>query len=165
MPSISTQYTPFESLLFLQSIARNGADSSIFPTISRSLNTSQLVQSDEKYDAQRLAPEALKTLYEELIDEEQDGTLVSVHVNHAGSESDSQKNGFSAPLEGPSGDDDTTAKASQIADRFYWRYKERIIQELKDEEKKYQTLVVEIKSLEEEVSDSRKREEELSTLR
>ncbi|ERF73864.1 hypothetical protein EPUS_05876 [Endocarpon pusillum Z07020] len=158
MPSISTQYTPFESLLFLQSIARNGADFSIFPTISLSLNTNRLVQSDEKYDAQRLAPEALKSLYDELINVE-DVTSAAVNESHSGGESISQNNSLSAPLEDSGRDNGTAAKASQIADRFYSRYKERIIQELTDEEKKYQTLVVEIKSLEDENSDARKPEE------
>ena len=161
MPSISTQYSPFESLIFLQSIARNGADSSALSTISRSLNSNQFVTNSANYDANRLAPEALKSLFDGLAKAEEDVTSLPVSGDNVGEAIDMRKPNLPVSLASPGRVASEAAKASHMVDRFYARYKERMIQEIKDEEKEYQALVAGIQTLEDGTNGEKKLDEAL----
>ncbi|EGD93629.1 hypothetical protein TESG_01170 [Trichophyton tonsurans CBS 112818] len=66
MPSLSS-YTPFESLLFFQSLATLKSRPDSFAPVSELLRNNPFIQQDVKYDANRLSPQALEELYTTLL--------------------------------------------------------------------------------------------------
>jgi hypothetical protein len=71
MPAIANS-TPFESLLFFQSVARHGTDADTLADISETLNRHKFIREDGNYSPSRLQPEALKGLYNTVVDAERE---------------------------------------------------------------------------------------------
>src|SRR2546429_9638753 len=81
MPAIAT-YTPLESLLFFQSVARHGADADTLAEVSETLNRNKFIREDGNYSPSRLQPEALKGLYNTLVEaEREDRTGIDASLN------------------------------------------------------------------------------------
>ncbi|KAA8650757.1 hypothetical protein EYZ11_008282 [Aspergillus tanneri] len=157
MPPLSA-YTPFESLLFFQSLAALDARPADFVSISDRLRSNRFVRDNVAFDAGRLAPEALEDLYSTLMREGIDTTTTtSTHEpngRHEGSHGSNnpKKRKITSPR--PDGLVDKGIGHAGIAADFvthlYARYKELATKEIRNEEKKYNEIRDEIERLKQE---------------
>lgn len=137
MPPLSS-YTPFESLLFFQSLAACDTRPSSFAAISELLKANPFVRQDVTFDSGRLSVQALQDLYTTLTESNGDASFVA-------SETNPKKRKVAAPLH------DVNAHATIVPDlvpRLYAAYKERVTREIKQEEQRYQGIKEEITKLE-----------------
>ncbi|EYE97722.1 uncharacterized protein EURHEDRAFT_303732 [Aspergillus ruber CBS 135680] len=141
MPPLSA-YTPFESLLFFQSLASHDSCPSNFISISDLLRNNPFVRQNVAYDADRLSPEALEDLYTTLM---QDGleTAATGPNGHATDPSTNlKKRKISSPR--PDGLVDGVARHSYIVPELvahlYAKYKELVTREIRQEEKRYREI-------------------------
>ncbi len=154
MPSIAT-YTSLESLLFIQSVARYGADTESLAEISKSLSSNKFVCDDENYSPGRLRPEALKNLYTTLIYAEGEGKSAGagkLNGNATTNGSNPRKRKLSSPsppaIHDPSQDDERLITA--LVDKLYAEYKEQVIEEIRQDEEEHRRLQQEIAALQRE---------------
>ncbi|KAJ5484145.1 hypothetical protein N7539_005941 [Penicillium diatomitis] len=154
MPPLSA-YTPFESLLFFQTLAASKEPPANFTSISKSLNENPLVRQNVAFSAERLSPEALEDLYATLLRDGFDreacptGAYGRSPDNHGSNNLKKRK--ISSPR--PEGTMDGLSQATLIPDlvaRLYARYKELATQEIRDEEKRYNEIKGEIEQLQKE---------------
>ncbi|PGH23476.1 hypothetical protein AJ80_02430 [Polytolypa hystricis UAMH7299] len=146
MPSLSS-YTPFESLLFFQSLAAFETRPTSFASISELLKSNPFIQQDATYDTNRLSPQALEQLYNDLINEEvqqSDGKALSQSQNGHGS--DSPGNSKKRKIQHPSNIAHSTVVPNLVS-RLYARYKERVTKEIQEEERRYRVIKDEIRGL------------------
>ena len=145
MPPLSS-YTPFESLLFFQSLATCDTRPASFAAISELLKANPFVRQDVTFDAKRLDPQALEDLYTTLVTEglESRGGTTSTSGNHS-------PNPKKRKVAVPRLQDARTQHSTIIPDlvpRLYAAYKERVTQEIKQEEQRYREIKEEITKLE-----------------
>lgn len=151
MPSLAS-YTPFESLLFFQSLASLDSRPASFGPISEFLKNNQFVQQDAAFDVRRLAPEALEELYRSVVNEKP-----------GSGEASTPKDGRDAkgPVDQPSSpkkrklsptQDSVSHNSiiSKLVSRLYAKYKECVTAELRQGEKRYGELKDEVRKLEDE---------------
>jgi hypothetical protein len=154
MHSIAT-YTPLESLLFFQSVARHGADADSLTEISESLISNRFIREDGKYSPGRLQPEALRGLYTTVVDAERDertdkDASSNGHPTANGSNPRKRKlSPTSTPSSHTSPKDDERL-VTELVDRLYAQYKEQIVKEICQDEEKYEKLQREVTELENE---------------
>ena len=149
MPSIATQYTPFESFLFIHWIGGHGTESSAFLSASESLRTNHFVQTDKKYNRARLAPENLKILYDELNHARESDLSPLINGNNFEHKDDPRKRESSAARHHLNGSIDNEHYLARLVDELYIRYREDAVQEIKQQERQYQTLISELRQIEE----------------
>ncbi|PYI28530.1 hypothetical protein BP00DRAFT_258408 [Aspergillus indologenus CBS 114.80] len=155
MPPLSA-YTPFESLLFFQSLAALDARPASFATISDVLRNNSFIRQDAAFDAGRLAPEALEDLYSTLMREGVDSVgVVAAHEpngRHAESPTNPKKRKIMSPQpDGLSGKGSShTSLMPTLVSRLYARYKELVTREIRNEEKRYTEIRNEIEQLQKE---------------
>lgn len=150
MPPLSA-YTPFESLLFFQSLAALDTRPSNFAAISDVLRNNTFIRQNGAFDAARLTPEALEELYNTLIHEglgdaplpDQNG-----HRPDGSISSNPKKRKLTNPTEGTS----HTTVIPNLVSHLYARYKERVTKEIRSEEKRYKEIRDEIERLQKEES-------------
>lgn len=156
MPPLSA-YTPFESLLFFQSLAALDSRPTNFVSISDVLRNNPFVRQNGAFDAGRLAPEALEELYTTLIRDggnsadiisslEPNGRLVETNGANP------KKRKITSPR--PDGlVDKGMSHAAIIPDlvsHLYARYKELATREIRNEEVRYGEIQDEIERLQKE---------------
>ncbi|EPS28291.1 hypothetical protein PDE_03237 [Penicillium oxalicum 114-2] len=154
MPPLSA-YTPFESLLFFQTLAASNEPPANFTSISKFLSNNSLVRENVAFSADRLSPEALEDLYASLLRDGFDRDAISTGANgripdNYGS-NNFKKRKISSPR--PDGLPDGPSHATLIPDlvaRLYARYKELVTKEIRDEEKRYNAIKGEIEQLQKE---------------
>ena len=145
MPPLS-YYTPFESLLFFQSLATCDKRPASFAAISELLKANPFVRQDVTFDAKRLDPQALEDLYTTLVTEglESTGGIASIPENQS---SNPKKRKVAAPPLQDVGAQHSTI-IPDLVPRLYAAYKERVTQEIRREEQRYREIKEEITKLE-----------------
>ncbi|KAJ5133270.1 hypothetical protein N7526_004635 [Penicillium atrosanguineum] len=153
MPPLSA-YTPFESLLFFQSLATSDVRPASFATISSSLRNNPLVRQNVAFSADRLTVEALEDLYATLLRDGFDRDALAgpnVRPTESSGASNPKKRKISSPR--PEGLSDGVTHAvlvPELVSHLYARYKELVTKEIKDDEKRYTAIKDEIEHLKEE---------------
>ncbi|KAL2850562.1 hypothetical protein BJY01DRAFT_209814 [Aspergillus pseudoustus] len=156
MPPLSA-YTPFESLLFFQSLAALDKRPSSFISISDLLRNNKFVRENGASDAHRLSPEALEDLYTTLMRDglESPGSVSTLEPNghHPDSSSSNpKKRKITSPK--PDGlSDGGRGHAGFVPDlvsHLYARYKELVTKEIRSEEKRFKEIRDEIEQLQKE---------------
>ncbi|KAL4893096.1 Bromodomain-containing protein [Aspergillus ambiguus] len=151
MPPLSA-YTPFESLLFFQSLAAHDTRPANFLPISDLLRNNPFVRQHVGFDATRLAPEALEDLYATLMRDGPDLELNGGHVDGA-----NPRKRKIAPARPETFGDKGLNHATfvpGVVSHLYARYKELVTREIRNEEKRYQDIRDEIDRLQKEERDS-----------
>lgn len=154
MPPLST-YTPFESLLFFQSLATSDVRPANFASISTLLSNNPLVRQNVAFSADRLSPEALEDLYATLLRDGFDRDTANPGTNGRSPEtsgpSNPKKRKISSPR--PDGLADGLSHAvlvPELVAHLYARYKELVTKEIRDDEKRYNEIKTEIERLQRE---------------
>ncbi|GAD94571.1 predicted protein [Paecilomyces variotii No. 5] len=155
MPPLSA-YTPFESLLFFQSLAALDARPASFAAISDSLRSNAFIRQNGAFDASRLTPEALEELYNTLMQENLGDSRTNAaplpdqngHRPDGSPSSNPKKRKLTNPMAGSlvEGAAHTTVIPSLVS-HLYARYKERVTKEIRSEEKRYKEIRDEIDRL------------------
>jgi hypothetical protein len=143
-----TAYTPLESLLLFQSLAKYGEEPSAFSKISDLLKGNPLVRQAKTFDTGRLSPDALRELYLSLLKEDSSGEVGrNGALEQPGDEgqSISRKRKLQTP---PLPDVAQQAqRLPQLVKRLYARYIENITRLIREDEKKYQSLHQEVEEI------------------
>ncbi|KAF7594064.1 hypothetical protein BBP40_010201 [Aspergillus hancockii] len=159
MPPLSA-YTPFESLLFFQSLAALESRPTNFGSISDVLRNNPFIRQNVAFDAGRLAPEALEELYSTLIrDGGNSAEIISslepngLHVETNGANPKKRK--IASPR--PDGLADKGASHATIipdlVSHLYARYRDLVTKEIRNEEVRYKEINDEIERLQKEERD------------
>ena len=147
-------YTPFESLLFVQSLARLDARPSSFVPISNYLRENPFIRQDLDYSPDRLSPEALEDLYGRLMKDGSD--VVDRTDDSAGPSSPKRRKLSNLQTEKLSGGiGHHVALLPKLVSRLYAVYKDFVIKEIKNDETRYDGIKREIEQLQ------RKEQEEI----
>ncbi|KAI9042837.1 uncharacterized protein KD926_004902 [Aspergillus affinis] len=157
MPPLSA-YTPFESLLFFQSLAALDARPANFVSISNGLCNNRFVRENVAFDAGRLAPDALEDLYSTLT---RDGTDAVANISHGPNgrhdESPTAHNSKKRKISSPKPDALTekgiigqAGIVPEIVSHLYARYRDLVTKEIRNEERKYNEIRNELERLKEE---------------
>ncbi|TPX21725.1 hypothetical protein DIZ76_015687 [Coccidioides immitis] len=158
MPSLSS-YTPFESLLFFQSLAGLDKRPENFSSISDLLRTNPFIQQHAAFDINRLTPQALEELYADLVkgagggeisarkSPEQQLLLANGQQDGLGSPPSPKKRRLTPP--GGDGESHSTV-ISGLVSRLYARYKELVTKEIQEEERRYRDLNSELSKIQHE---------------
>ncbi|MCJ1230506.1 hypothetical protein MMC12_007180 [Toensbergia leucococca] len=147
----SSLYTPLETFLLFQSLQKLGADPSAFNNISESLKNDEFVQESESFNADRLQPDSLRTLYLALLKEELRNRAPR-NDNAAHGEvvpNNPRKRKLSTPPLETLGDAAGHRHLlPEIVSRLYFQYRGHAIKVIEEEERKYRLLHREIYEIE-----------------
>jgi hypothetical protein len=157
MPPLSA-YTPFESLLFFQSLATLGNRPINFASISDILRNNTFVRENVAFNADRLSPEALEDLYTTLMRDGLDGAGAVAPPGQNGVHPDGAQlsNPLKRKIASPRPDvlvDKGRSHASflpELVSHLYARYKELVTREIRNEERRYKEISDEIERLQKE---------------
>lgn len=158
MTSLSS-YTPLESLLLFQALQADGVTSIPFTKISEQLHGVPLVRNDPTFDSARLKPAALRDLYLGLLKEEARNDL------------ENGQHGFASPnskkRRAPTPSLPTVEEAAKhshlipkLIHRLYARYRDKMMDEIRAEERRYDALSQEIRDIESGKWDEKLRKEQ-----
>ncbi|KAM5454324.1 hypothetical protein MaudCBS49596_002341 [Microsporum audouinii] len=149
MPSLSS-YTPFESLLFFQSLATLKTRPDSFAPVSELLQNNPFIQQDVKYDASRLSPQALEELYSTLLADgfRSSDDEASDHSHGAQETSNLRKRKHAQTVQNGTTTRSHSAAMPDLVNKLYARYKERVTREIRREEQRYAEIKDEIRRLE-----------------
>ncbi|KAI9674283.1 MAG: hypothetical protein M1829_003830 [Trizodia sp. TS-e1964] len=163
----STAYTPLETLLLFQSLAKYGTEPRAFIEISDLMKGNPLIRNAETFDTGRLSPDALRELFLSLWEEESrshvlqnwdsgdDGNSLTRNL-----QSGSRKRKLSSPSPQSIYDDSKERKfLPWVVERLYARYRDGMIREIQQDEQKYNSLHREIREIEEGKWDERLRKQ------
>ncbi|KAI9804711.1 MAG: hypothetical protein M1825_001079 [Sarcosagium campestre] len=153
--SNSAAYTPLETLLLVQSLAKHGTETASFARVSELLRSNSFVRQSKSFDLARLAPDALKVLYDDLLSAEGSietagrGAGKDVGESGRGSSDSPKKRKLSSPPMAPLRESANHLQIMpQMIDRLYSRYREEAIREIRAEERRYDGLLRDIELLE-----------------
>ncbi|KAG6011578.1 hypothetical protein E4U54_008018 [Claviceps lovelessii] len=169
-------YTPLESLFLFQSLVTQGLDTEAFARISESLRNNALVRSDKSFDAARLAPDALQQLFLSLLRDEVQGetgraeatatattdgsalALVSASASASASSSSAAPASASPasrkrklgrpPLPSLREAYEHIDKVPLLLDRLYARYRDTVVRQIREDERRLSSIQREITVLE-----------------
>ncbi|KAI9804690.1 MAG: hypothetical protein M1833_006765 [Piccolia ochrophora] len=150
--SSATTYTPLETLLLFQSLAKHGTETNAFARISELLRGNSLIRQGKTFDLARLRPDALKSLYEDLLQAEErsqvtnDGSL-SIGGEVGSTAVPNSTKGSPKKRKIPSPTLPSIRNAAQnpqhlprLIDRLYTRYRAFAVGEIREEEQRYDSL-------------------------
>lgn len=147
MPPLSA-YTPFESLLFFQSLATSDARPASFASISNLLCDNPFVRQNGAFNADRLSPEALEDLYATLMRDGLDNADPNGRPAETSGPSNPKKRKISSPRSGGLADGATHATlVPQLVAHLYAKYRELVTREIRDEERRYTEIKGELEHL------------------
>ncbi|GAB0133617.1 hypothetical protein EsDP_00002021 [Epichloe bromicola] len=147
-------YTPLESLFLFQSLLTHGLDTEAFARTSESLRNNALVKSDKSFDAARLAPDALQQLFLLLLRDEVKGETGRAETTADGSTSPAslcasrKKKMGSPPLPSLREAYAHIDKVPVLVDRLYARYRDTIVKQVREDERRVSTIQRDITVLE-----------------
>ncbi|KAF9893715.1 hypothetical protein FE257_009884 [Aspergillus nanangensis] len=154
MPPLSA-YTPFESLLFFQSLAAHDHRPTNFLSISDILRNNPFIRQNVAFDATRLAPEALEDLYTTLMREGADPSNIAPLEPNGGHLEPSNPKKRKITSARPDGLGEKAMNhvsfVPGLVSHLYARYKELVMREIRNEEKRYHDIRNEIDRLQKEV--------------
>lgn len=147
-------YTPFESLLFFQSLAALDSRPASFASISDTLRSNPFIRQNDAFNPDRLSPEALEELYATLV---RDPSATSDPTRRADSPVtiNPKKRKVTSPR--PEGLVDQIPHAAAVPDlvsHLYARYKELVTREIRNEEKRFRDIRDEIERLQNEAQEA-----------
>lgn len=155
-------FTPLESLLLFQALQAHGVTSIPFNNISDQLQSIPLVRNDATFDSARLSPVALKDLYLTLLKEEARKELDRLEARDTDGHLEPRStNGYVEPRDTnghlPTVDD--AAKHAHLIPKLIYRlyatYRERVVQEIRSDERRYDALTKEIREIDDGLWDER----------
>lgn len=155
MPPLSA-YTPFESLLFFQSLAALEARPTSFSAISDTLRNNHFIRDNVAFDANRLSPAALEELYTTLVEEGFDGNHAIAdqngHLKEAGIVNPKKRKITNTKAEAGNVDNalSYTTIVPGLISQLYARYKERVTKEIRNEEKRFKEIREDMQKLQKE---------------
>ncbi|KAJ5651392.1 uncharacterized protein N7484_005115 [Penicillium longicatenatum] len=153
MPPLSA-YTPFESLLFFQSLATSDVRPASFASISSLLSDNPLVRENVAFSADRLSPEALEDLYSTLLRDgfDRDTTKGSNGVPAESPNAiNSKKRKISSPRpEGLSDGVTHAVRVPELVSHLYARYRELVTKEIRESEREYDAIQDQIQRIKKE---------------
>lgn len=159
MPPLSA-YTPFESLLFFQSLASLESRPSSFISISDLLRNNPYVRQNVAFNADRLSPESLGDLYTTLMRDGFETTALPVSPTgpngHSAPDSSANANLKKRKISSPRPDglvEGVTRHSHMVPElvaHLYAKYKELITREIRQEEKIYGDIKDDIERLQKE---------------
>lgn len=152
MPPLSA-YTPFESLLFFQSLASHESRPSSFITISDLLRNNPYVRQNVAFNADRLAPEALEDLYTTLM---RDGFDAGPNGNPSTAANPKKRKISSPRPDGLEGGYHSRVVPELVA-HLYAKYKELVTREIRHEEQVYREIKDDIERLQNEEREALRR--------
>lgn len=143
-----TAYTPLECLLLFQSLVAYGTDPNSFVQISQLLTNNSLVKDGETYDSGRLSAELLGDLYLRLLREELKNDAEQ-DVQEENGPSPSKKRKLSSPsLPTIKDAQPYREKLPILVERLYARYRDYMIQAIREDEENYRTVQRDITAIE-----------------
>ncbi|KAM3481676.1 hypothetical protein MY8738_004351 [Beauveria namnaoensis] len=146
--STPTTYTPLESLFLFQSLLNHGIDADAFTHISETLRSNALIKSGETFDAARLSPNALQQLFLLLLREELRSDAERAEAAQAGA-SPSKKRKITAPSIPTLNEAyQHVSKVPALVERLYARYRDHVVRQIREDERKFATVQKEIQLLE-----------------
>ncbi|KAJ5112690.1 hypothetical protein N7532_000735 [Penicillium argentinense] len=151
MPPLSA-YTPFESLLFFQSLATSDVRPASFASISALLSNNPHVRQHVAFSADRLSPEALEDLYATLLRDgfDRESGLNGRPTDSSGP-SNPKKRKISSPRpDGLSGGAAHAILVPELVAHLYAGYKELVTKEIREDERRYTQIKDEIERLQKE---------------
>ena len=162
-----TFHTPFEVLVFFQSLRSLGVDATSFSRTSELLRRNEFIRNDEAFDEDRLSPESLKQLYLALLKEEvQNEQRRQNKAPPGGSQANPRKRKLSSP---PLSTLDESAQHQHLiphlVNRLYARYRDHAVHVVQEEQRRYRALSQNIQEIERGEWDSRLKAAEESARR
>lgn len=143
-----TTYTPLESLFLFQSLLNFGIDAAAFTRISETLKNNALIKGGETYDPSRLSPNALQQLFLLLLRDELQSDAERAEAAQAGA-SPSKKRKITFPSISTLTEAlNHVGKVPALVERLYGRYREHIVRQIREDERKFATVQKEIQLLE-----------------
>ncbi|KAI9665656.1 MAG: hypothetical protein M1821_003590 [Bathelium mastoideum] len=149
-----TAYTPLETLLLFQSLASNGVEPSALSRTSDFLKNNPFIRTAKAYDTGRLSPDALRELYLSLLKEE-----VRAELDEASTPEGQESNGIvenasrkrkrSPSLLSAQEASKHTHLVPQLIARLYARYREHVIRDIREDERRHDALSQEIGDIQE----------------
>lgn len=140
-----TTYTPLESLFLFQSLLNFGIDAAAFTRISETLKSNALIKGGETYDPTRLTPGALQRLFLLLLREEL--TRDAEQADAAASPSKRRKTTI-PPIQTLTEAFNHVSKVPSLVERLYGRYRDYVVRQIREDERKFATVQREILLLE-----------------
>ncbi|KAL2675117.1 hypothetical protein Neosp_011297 [[Neocosmospora] mangrovei] len=141
-------YTPLESLLLFQSVVTNGVDTGAFARISESLISNSLIKDDPTYDPTRLQPDALHQLFLLLLREELRTEAERGDATADGSPGSRKRKLGTPPLPTLKEVYENVEKIPALVDTLYARYREGIVKQIREDERRFENVRGEIQLLE-----------------
>ncbi|KAG5663711.1 hypothetical protein KAF25_006296 [Fusarium avenaceum] len=142
-------YTSLESLLLFQSLVTQGVDPGAFARISEQLNDNALVKEGSTYDPARLKPDALQHLFLRLFGDELRGETEKDATDDPTVSPNSRKRKLgSPPLPTLKEVYENADKIPPLIDRLYARYRDNIVAQIREDERRFETVQKEIHLLE-----------------
>ncbi|OAA54864.1 Bromodomain protein [Cordyceps fumosorosea ARSEF 2679] len=143
-----TTYTPLESLFLFQSLLNEGIEPAAFVRISETLKNNALIKGGETYDAARLSSNALQQLFLLLLREELKSDAERAEAAQAGF-SPSKKRKITAPsIPTLTEAYKYVSKVPALVERLYGRYRDHVVRQIREDERKFATVQREIQLLE-----------------
>ncbi|KAJ6788610.1 hypothetical protein PWT90_05506 [Aphanocladium album] len=143
-----TTYTPLESLFLFQSLLNIGIDAAAFTRISETLKNNALIKSGETYDPSRLSPNALQQLFLLLLREELKSDAERAEAAQAGA-SPSKRRKITAPsIPTLTEAYHYVSKVPSLVERLYGRYRDHVVKQIREDERKFAMVQKEIQVLE-----------------
>ncbi|RSL94455.1 hypothetical protein CDV31_014310 [Fusarium ambrosium] len=141
-------YTPLESLLLFQSVVTNGVDTGAFARISESLISNSLIKDDPTYDTTRLQPDALRQLFLLVIREEFRTEAERGDATADGSPGSRKRKLGTPPLPTLKEVYENVEKIPALVETLYARYRESIVKQIREDERRFENVRGEIQLLE-----------------
>ncbi|KAK1978073.1 hypothetical protein LZ30DRAFT_691707 [Colletotrichum cereale] len=142
-------YTPLESLFLFQAILKHGVEAAAFAKVSDLLVNNSLIKDDKTYDAKRLSPDALRQLFLHLLQEELRSENATADKSDGTSSPNSKKRKLNRPpLPTLKEVKEQLHKLPALVDRLYARYKDHVVKDVRDDERRIEILAREIQVLE-----------------
>ncbi|KAI2631862.1 hypothetical protein GGR54DRAFT_581248 [Hypoxylon sp. NC1633] len=154
----TTAYTPLEAFALFQELNRNFQNGLVIGTFSRisdTLRTTPLIYEQDTYDADRLSPESLQNFALQLLREERkeekkrETEAAAVDKNSASLSPNSRKRKLqSPPLPTLQDALEQKDKLPILVEKLYARFRDGIVREIKEDERRYEELERELHEIE-----------------
>ncbi|KJZ80493.1 hypothetical protein HIM_00343 [Hirsutella minnesotensis 3608] len=142
-------YTPLESLFLFQSLLSQGLDTGAFARISELLKNNALIRSGKTYDPARLTPDALEQLFLLLLRDELRSEAERLEGADGATSPASRKRKLGTPpLPSLKDASQHIEKLPALVDRLYARYRDHIVEEIREDERQFAIVQSHIQVLE-----------------
>ncbi|KAI8959467.1 hypothetical protein F5Y11DRAFT_333134 [Daldinia sp. FL1419] len=156
MNQTPTSYTPLEAFALFQELKRNFQNGLVIGTFSRvseTLKKTPLIYEQDDFDVDRLSPEslqgfALQLLREERKEERRRETEAAAEKNNAGLSPNSRKRKLQSPPLSTFQELEHADKLPNLVEKLYIRFRESLIKEIREDERRFDELQRELAEIE-----------------